>query len=352
MQSFFSWLKRRFSDPDLLALFLLLATVVIIFAVFGNILMPIIASIIIAYLLQWGVRYLERRRFPHLLAVILIYAIFLTLVVIALLGLLPALWHQLTIMINQLPYTLGRAQTELMQLPQRYPDYVSTTQVQQIVGEFQTNSTRFGQWILSTSLASIPGVIEVIVYLVLVPLLVYFFLMDQQIIWRWFSRYMPRNRRAITRVWSEVHANIGNYVGGKILEMFIVWVVSYFVFWLMGLPYAMVLSALVGVSVIVPYVGAVVVTVPVLMIAFLQWGWSPKFAYLVIAYAIIITLDANVLVPLLFSEVVALHPIAIIIATLVFGKLWGFWGVFFAIPLAILVKAILNALPKRGVNIS
>lgn len=348
MQSFFGWIKHRFSNPDLLALFLLLAIIVAIFAVFGNILMPIIASIVIAYLLQWGVRFLEKKRFPHLLSVILIYALFLTLVVIALLGLLPALWHQLTIMINQLPYTLGRAQTELMQLPQRYPDYVSTSQVQQVVSEFQTNSTRFGQWILSTSLASIPGVIEVIVYLVLVPLLVYFFLMDQQIIWRWFSRYMPRNRRAITHVWTEVHDNIGNYVGGKILEMFIVWVVSYFVFWLMGLPYAMVLSALVGVSVIVPYIGAVVVTVPVLMIAFLQWGWSPKFAYLVIAYGIIITLDANVLVPLLFSEVVALHPIAIIIATLVFGKLWGFWGVFFAIPLAILVKAILNALPRRG----
>jgi putative permease len=63
------------------------------------------------------------------------------------------------------------------------------------------------------------------------------------------------------------------------------------------------------------------------------------------AYLVIQALDGNVLVPLLFSEVVNLHPIAIIVAILVFGGLWGFWGVFFAIPLATLVQAVLKAWP-------
>ena len=62
-------------------------------------------------------------------------------------------------------------------------------------------------------------------------------------------------------------------------------------------------------------------------------------------YFIIQALDGNVVVPLLFSEVVDLHPVAIIVAVLVFGGLWGFWGVFFAIPLATLVQAILVAWP-------
>ncbi|MNT53842.1 hypothetical protein D3C72_1909530 [compost metagenome] len=66
-----------------------------------------------------------------------------------------------------------------------------------------------------------------------------------------------------------------------------------------------------------------------------------------VAYLVIQALDGNLLVPLLFSEAVNLHPVAIIIAVLVFGGLWGFWGVFFAIPLATLVKAVLNAWPKR-----
>jgi putative permease len=88
--------------------------------------------------------------------------------------------------------------------------------------------------------------------------------------------------------------------------------------------------------------------VPVALVAWFQWGWGPDFAWLMVAYGIIQALDGNVLVPLLFSEVVNLHPVAIIVAILVFGGLWGFWGVFFAIPLATLVSAILVAWPQQG----
>ena len=107
-----------------------------------------------------------------------------------------------------------------------------------------------------------------------------------------------------------------------------------------------VLGFLVGLSVIVPYVGAISVTIPVLIIAYLQFGWASEFVYVVIGYGIIQGIDGLVLVPLLFSEANNLHPIAIITAVLVFGSWWGLWGVFFAIPLATLVKAIINAWPS------
>jgi putative permease len=106
------------------------------------------------------------------------------------------------------------------------------------------------------------------------------------------------------------------------------------------------LATLVGLSVIIPYIGATVVTIPVALVAYFQWGWSAQFAWLLIAYLVIQVLDGNVLVPLLFSEAVNLHPIAIIVAVLFFGGLWGFWGVFFAIPLATLVQAVIRAWPR------
>ena len=56
----------------------------------------------------------------------------------------------------------------------------------------------------------------------------------------------------------------------------------------------------------------------------------------------------HVLVPLLFSEAVNLHPVAIVLAVLFFGGIWGLWGVFFAIPLATLIKAIINAWPTSA----
>ena len=115
----------------------------------------------------------------------------------------------------------------------------------------------------------------------------------------------------------------------------------------MGLHYAALLSLLVGLSVLIPYVGAAVVTIPVALVAFFQWGWTGDFFYLMLVYGIIQALDGNVLVPLLFSEAVNLHPVAIILAVLVFGGFWGLWGVFFAIPLATLIKALLQSWPKK-----
>ena len=139
---------------------------------------------------------------------------------------------------------------------------------------------------------------------------------------------------------------MGNYVRGKVWEIFIVGAASYVTFSFMGLQYSVLLATLVGLSVIIPYIGATVVTIPVALIAYLQWGLSAQFAWLLIAYLVIQVLDGNVLVPLLFSEAVNLHPIAIIVAVLFFGGLWGFWGVFFAIPLATLVQAVIRAWPR------
>jgi len=127
-------------------------------------------------------------------------------------------------------------------------------------------------------------------------------------------------------------------------------VVSYIVFAWLGLRYGALLALVVGLSVIVPYIGATVATVPVLLVGYVQLGWGSDFLLLIAAYGIIQFLDGNVLVPILFSDAVNLHPVAIILAVLLFGGLWGLWGVFFAIPLATLIKALHNAWPRNEVE--
>jgi putative permease len=186
-----------------------------------------------------------------------------------------------------------------------------------------------------------------LVYLVLLPLLVFFFLKDKQLIINWISVRLPDERLIAINVWTEVDGQIANYVRGKFWEIIIVWFASLMTFTFLELQYAMLLGLLVGLSVVVPYIGATVVTFPVLLVGWFQWGWGVDLGWLVFAYLVIQGLDANVLVPLLFSEVVSLHPVAIILAILVFGGFWGFWGVFFAIPLATLVNAVLQAWPAR-----
>lgn len=143
-------------------------------------------------------------------------------------------------------------------------------------------------------------------------------------------QFLPSDTSLSLRVWQEVDKQISNYVRGKFVEVFILWAISYLVFWWLGLNYAMLLAVLMGLSVVIPYVGATLVTFPVLGVAYVQWGvgGGDQFMYVFIAYSVIQALDGVILVPLLFSEAVNLHPVAIIVAILFFGGLWGFWGVF------------------------
>ena len=196
------------------------------------------------------------------------------------------------------------------------------------------------------SLASIPVMVLVLVYAVLVPLLVFFFLKDREKILGWLGGFLPHERPLLNRIWVEMDQQVSNYGRGKLVEILIVGATSYIAFAWMDLNYAALLGLLVGLSVIIPYIGAAVVTIPVLLIALFQWGLGTEFYTVFVVYAIIQGLDGNVLVPLLFSEAVNLHPVAIIFAVLFFGGIWGIWGIFFAIPLATLVKAVINAWPR------
>jgi putative permease len=342
-----NWYARYFSDPEavILALLLLVGTLTVVYL--GGMLAPVIASLIIAFLLEGIVRLLQRARVPRLPAVVLVFLLFMAVLLLVLVGLLPLLSQQLTQLVGELPRMVANGQAVLMQLPERYPQLISHAQLDQLNASVRAEIAALGQSLLSYSLSSIVGLLTLLVYLVLLPLLVFFFLKDKAQILAWIERYLPRERGLSTRVWSDVERQIANYVRGKFIEIVIVWSVTYVTFAIMGLDYAMTLSLAVGLSVIIPYVGAVVVTLPIVLVAFFQWGFAPDFYYVLAAYLVIQALDGNVLVPLLFSEVVNLHPIAIIVAVLFFGGIWGLWGVFFAIPLATLVQAVLVAWPRR-----
>lgn len=343
------WLQALLSRPEVLVLFAVLVVADLIIVNFGKMLSPIFASIVIAYLLQWPINKLERY-VSHSLAVVLVYSLFLGLLIFAFFGLLPLLWRQLSNLFASLPTMLTHGQAILMDLPQRYPRYISAKEIEALINGIKTQSVTYSQEILSATLASLTSLVVLSVYLILVPLLVYFFLMDKKPLLIYLKRYLPKRRQLLAKVWLEVYEQIGHYVRGKVLEVLIVGIAFYLQFIIMGLNYATLLAVLVGLSVIIPYIGAVIVTIPIFIIAFLQWGLGSYLAYFVVIYTILIAVDANLLVPLLFAEAVDLHPVAIILAVLFFGGVFGFWGVFFAIPLASLVKAVLRVLYEKPVN--
>ena len=349
------WLEKYFDTEEAVVLLLLLFSTALAFWLLGSILAPIFAALIIAFVLQGAVVFLEDMfadtRVPKAMGIYIVYVAFITLLGVVLILVLPLAWRQLASLVNyQLPLILAEGRSLVLMLPEEYPDVISHEQAVALVEFANGKLASLGETILSFSISNIPNVMALAVYLILVPLLVYFFLKDRQKLSDWVLEFLPNQRPRMTAIAQEMNAQISNYIRGKFIEIVIIGSVSYTCFAFFDLDYAALLGLLVGLSVIVPYVGAVAVTVPVMAISYLQFGYGGEdshFVTIMVLYLFIQVLDGNVLVPILFSEAVNLHPVAIIVSILVFGGLWGFWGIFFAIPLATLVNALINSWPKR-----
>ncbi|KAB7628306.1 AI-2E family transporter [Alkalilimnicola sp. S0819] len=351
MQLIRDWFSRHLNDPQVVGLGALLLVGFGVIVLFGNMLAPVLASIVLAYLLEGLVRRLQRLGAPRWVAVLLVFALFICGMLLVVFSLIPMLTAQLAQLVEGLPRIIAQGQEALRGLARNYPAMLSEQEVQSLLAVVREELALLGQQLLSLfSFRSLVALLTLVVYLVLMPLLVFFFLKDKDRILQWFAGFLPRDRALAARVWREVNVQMGNYVRGKFLEILIVWLVTLLTFTWLELQFAMLLAVVVGLSVIIPYIGATVVTLPVAAVAYAQFGASPEFLWVLAAYGIIQALDGNVLVPLLFSGVVNLHPVAIIVAILVFGGIWGFWGIFFAIPLATLIQAVIEAWPREPVR--
>ncbi|MGL4625155.1 MAG: AI-2E family transporter, partial [Plesiomonas shigelloides] len=324
------WYRQRFSDPQAVSLALLLLIGAGTLYFFSSLITPLLAAIVLAYLLEWPVGRLSHYGMPRTLSVVLVMSAFVGLMLLSVLVLVPSLWQQCANLARDIPTMLNQFHNFVASLPEHYPDYIDYSMLDTLTSSLRDKFLAMGESVLKLSLASLVSLVALAVYLVLVPLMVFFLLKDKQQMFRAVSRVLPKNRHLVGKVWLEMNQQITNYIRGKVIEILVVGVTSYLTFIAFGLNYPLLLAVLVGLSVLIPYIGAALVTIPVALVALFQWGISPEFWYLLTAYLIIQALDGNLLVPVLFSEAVNLHPLVIIVSVLVFGGLWGFWGVFFA----------------------
>jgi putative permease len=343
---FSDWYNRKFSDPHAVTLVVILVCIALFIALFSNLLMPVFVAIALAFLLDLPVNKLVSSSMSRSSATVVVVITFLSFSLLAVLGLMPIIWKQSSNLLQEVPHMISQGQEYLLTLPEKYPDLVQASQIESFIVMVNDNLLEWGQVALKASLNSISDIVALMVYLILVPLMVFFFLKDKTELQNSIAYFLPKERRMAIQVGNEMNQQILNYIRGKVIEILIVGTATTISFIFLDLQYALLLGVLVGLSVLVPFVGATVVTFPVMLVALFQFGLSSEFGYVMLAYGIIQIIDGNVIVPLLFSEAVNLHPVVIIIAVIFFGGLWGFWGIFFAIPLATLVKAVINAWPK------
>jgi putative permease len=308
----------------------------------GGALFPFFAAVVIAYLLDGMVRFMEQRRIPRTIAVLVVFGFFMAGLFALFLWLIPFIVKQLTAFAAEVPRIMQQMQKALAAFQEKYLSLTQiqyldsllpriTRQVETSIGQFATQAFHY-----------LPGLIGLIVYLILVPFLVLFFLLDKQSILAWLVNFMPQGRELLFQVLRDVDRQIGHYLRAKFWELLVITGATSVVFLWLEVRFAVLLGILAGLSVLVPYLGQAVVTVLVVILVFVQWGFTWGAAKPIVAYIILELIDGNIFAPLILGISVKVHPTAVIFSVLACGSIWGYWGVFFGVPIAIVVKSLLD----------
>jgi putative permease len=342
------WYEDNFTDPNQVSLALVLIFSVIVTYILVQTIAPILVAIVLAYMLEGLVQHLIKiTKATRHFSVIVVFFLFLIISILTLFMLLPLLLDQLTLLVKSLPEIFNKSKQLILGLYDGN-EYIPKDYIDNIFLGLQGETSKVGNSIFTFSLASAGGLFAIIVYAILVPIMIFFMLFDKETINSWIARFFPKKLELTRRAYSELNLKIGNYIRCKFIEIMIVWISSFILFFVLGLNYSLLLSFLCGLSVIIPYVGMIAVTMPIILVAYFQWALGSEFWYVIIGHLLIQAVDGNVVVPILFSDAVNIHPFAILLSILFFGSVWGIWGVFFAIPLAVLISTILNVWPERS----
>ena len=345
-----NFLRRIFSNEETIIFSLIIIFVLVMFSFFAAVLTPFIISIVVAYLLVGLQKKIQTFNVSERIATILAFSIFIIVGAAMFTGLIPLIYVQLQSFVLDIPRLFNEFLNYVSTMPAAFPDLVDSDQISVFFQAVSSELSSITQNLVKSSIAGIQSTITVLLYIILFPILVYFFLFDKKNIVEGFVKLIPGNREMLSQVWSEMDVQLSNYVRGKVLEILIVGVAAAILFASFGLNYTALLAVLVGLSVLIPYVGAFSVTIPIVIIGLLQFGLGSNFYLLVGLYLLLQFIDGYLLVPIIFSEAVKLHPIVIMLAVFLFGSMFGFWGVFFSIPLATFIKAVWNAWPGLSSN--
>lgn len=184
------------------------------------------------------------------------------------------------------------------------------------------------------------------VYFMIVPIFAFFMLKDKDRLLNLIGHYCSAYDE-VAAFWKEINRLISKYLIGNIIHIFIVAIINGIFLGIMGLNYTLLFAIGIGLSVLVPYVGIVIITIPLIGVGLMQFGLSSDMLILLSVYVVLQIVDAYVITPMLFSEALKIDTFSILVSVFLFGGIWGFWGIVLAIPLAVFIKTVVTMWPSR-----
>jgi predicted PurR-regulated permease PerM len=309
-----------------------------VFTFLKAVLAPFLIAMIISYVLNPIVNLLNERKVPRTVAVLLIYAVFITSATVIMMNLIPMFMKQLRELNEHLPEMAVQAQNWLEGLNDTaiIPDSVREG-INRSFLQLENSITRG----ISNVLNEIGTTIGILFVAFIVPFLAFYMLKDFQLIERAAIATVPRSHRKHTiKLLLDIDRALGNYIRGQFIVCVIVGVLAYIGYLIIGMPYPLLLASVVAVFNIIPYLGPFFGAAPALIMATTV---SVKMVIMVALVNITVQImEGNVVSPQVVGRTLRMHPLFIIFALLVGGELAGIVGLILAVPFFAVMKVILQ----------
>lgn len=318
---------------DLIRIGVFLALVAFLFYI-QQILYPIIIALVLYYILSPLARSLSKKMGPSLAAGLSLVIFFLA-VIIFFSFIIPPFAGEFSNLINQLPQYIETVKDIFQKIGiwrQGIPEPISN-----ILSNGVENILNFMVDFAQKAAVALISVLSQFINLIIIPMIAFYLLKDASSISRGLRDLLPQEHREVfARITLQISQVLNNYVRGVSLLCLIVGTACGLGLYLIGMKYYLILGAIATVTEFIPIIGPFLGAVPAVIVAF----WVSPLAALkvVILYLAIQMVENSVLAPKIIGKKLNLHPLTIIISILVLGKLIGAWGLFFAAPIAAILK--------------
>ncbi|WP_044882412.1 AI-2E family transporter [Neochlamydia sp. EPS4] len=349
------WYNQKFFSNALSSLVILLTLFIgfqlfpffkLVFQFVTTLLLPVIIAGLFYYIFRPIVRYLDQTKIPRYLIIIFIYLFVMVAGSLLISIVWPYIEKQITAFRSFPQQKLKEVENKTVDLMNVFNFYsLSPEQLRNLFYHYLQEIT---QWASGGIVSSISSLTTVASYFIITPFILYYFLKDDQHASEKFISHVPFvYRERVTKALNDIDEILSSYISGQIIIAFIVGVLVFIGYWGIGLDYAFLLALIAGLFNLIPFFGTLISTLPALLVGLTS---TPFMGLKVLAIVLIVHLiDLNFISPRIVGKRLNIHPITIIILLATSASLFGFWSLFFIVPLYAILKTLSIDLWERNI---
>lgn len=327
----------------------LLVLLAVLLYLLQPILSPFLVAALLAYLTDPLADRLELKGLSRTWAVVVVFMLMTSVLLLLVVWLLPKLGHQVQVMVKLVPAVFAMIETQWVPWIEEtfgivFADLDWSSLKQLMTGHWQQTGN-LARDLFSSITQSGMALAAWLANLVLIPVVMFYLLRDWDIMMAKIGRLLPRNVEPKVKLWAtECDEVLGAFIKGQLLVMMALGLIYSVGLWSVGLDLALLVGMLAGLASIVPYMGFFIGIVAAAVAAMLQFNDVTMLAWVGLVFAIGQLLEGMVLTPLLVGDRIGLHPVAVIFAIMAGGQLFGFVGILIALPVAAVIMVLLRHL--------